>query len=357
MPSPRGPQLNNRHNTTADASACLHHRRPTAIVDGMTHDAAAMKRRAALPCAWRKACVAAFVIAACGTAPSHAEDPLPVQEVAPGLFVHVGAIALMDATNEGGIANLGFVVGDDAVAVIDSGGSLRQGRRLLAAIRSRTEKPVRYVINTHMHPDHVFGNSAFSDTTTMIVGHRNLARALAARGEFYRDNFRRSMGDDLIAPSRIMTPQLPVENEQILDLGNRRLRVRAWPAAHTDNDLTVFDEATATLFAGDLVVVQHVPVLDGSLRGWLAVLGQLATLPAARVVPGHGPVGPMSEALPPVQRYLDVLAADLRRMIRDGIPIGAAAQKAARSESGHWQLFEEYNARNATAGFAELEWE
>jgi quinoprotein relay system zinc metallohydrolase 2 len=298
-----------------------------------------------------------MIVTLCACVPLHAQQPLSVTEIAPRIFVHIGEIALMTRDNEGAIANIGFIIGDDAVAVIDTGGSVKEGEQLIAAVRERTDKPIRYVINTHAHPDHVFGNAAFSATGTTFVGHKNLPQALAARGSYYIDAFRRIMGASLIDEVRLVPPTLLVDGTLRLELGARTLLLRAWPAAHSDSDLTVLDEKTGTLFAGDLVFLAHVPVVDGSLTGWLRMMGELSGQAAGRVVPGHGPVSEWPAALADERRYLETLAKDVRALVRRGAPITEAAGTAAASERSRWQLFDDYNARNATAAYSEIEWE
>jgi quinoprotein relay system zinc metallohydrolase 2 len=290
--------------------------------------------------------------------PLQAGESFAVEEVAPGVFVHQGRYEIFTPRNSGDTANAGFIIGRDAVAVIDTGGSPRVGAELLGAIRARTQLPIKYVINTHMHPDHVFGNVAFEGEKPTFVGHAKLPRALAARAERYLGRNKELLGEAFTG-TRIIPPTLLVKDRQELDLGDRKLLLEAHETAHTDNDVTVLDEKTGTMFLGDLLFSKHVPALDGSIRGWLGLIAKLEGRRDVKLaVPGHGPASmPWPSALGAEQRYLSKVADEVRTMIKQGKTLAEAADTAGLSEKDAWVLFKDYNARNVSAAFAELEWE
>ncbi|MGR9108252.1 MAG: quinoprotein relay system zinc metallohydrolase 2 [Gammaproteobacteria bacterium] len=284
-------------------------------------------------------------------------DTLNLREVAPGIFVHQGREVGLESPQREDIANIGFIVGEKCVAVIDTGGSLKIGRELRSALRRISEKPICYVINTHVHFDHVLGNAAFLDDRAVFVGHRNLRAAIDNNRSFFLDSFARELAGAR-DPNRIKGPDLLVEQSKILDLGKRRIELTAHPTAHTDSDLSVFDLNTKTLWVADLLFVQHIPAINGSLNGWIQESEKLLSRDVRKMIPGHGPVpddwhAPLKAQL----RYLKKLRSEIRAIIRKGGFLEEALDAVGRSEKDRWLLFGEYHKRNITRAFAELEWE
>jgi len=278
-----------------------------------------------------------------------------LENPAPGVYVHYGQQAEMSRANLGDIANLGFVVGSRCVAVIDTGGTYAVGRAFRQAIRRVTAVPVCYVISTHGHPDHVFGNPAFAEDRPEFIGHVRLADALKRRGPNYLNALMRDLGDTA-DQSSVVLPTRAVASTDELDLGDRILSLRAWKTAHTDNDLTVFDQASRTLWLGDLLFVGHVPVVDGNLKGFLAVIDEIKVLHASLAIPGHGRALGWPEAMADEERYLRRLRDDVRAAIKAKRTL---AETLASVDEGReqWLLFDQFHKRNVTAAYAELEWD
>lgn len=280
---------------------------------------------------------------------------LPLQQVAEGIYVHTGAVAEPNPGNQGDIANLGFIVGDESIAVIDAGGSRAVGEAFYRAIRSVSSLPISHLVLTHVHPDHLFGASVFAEAGATVIGHPNLERALRDREESYLLTFETDVGQRGFLGTET---DFAVSALSEIDLGGRVLDLMSWPVAHSTTDLTIWDGATGTLFAGDLVFDRHIPVLDGSLKGWLQVLDQIEEMGPVKIVPGHGsPVMASAAAIAPVRAYLALLETDTRASLDAGKRMSDAVGTIGLAQGGTWELFEVYNARNATVAFTELEWE
>jgi quinoprotein relay system zinc metallohydrolase 2 len=287
---------------------------------------------------------------------AHAE-PLSVVQAAPGIYVHHGEHLDINIDYGGDIGNIGFIVGSKGVAVVDTGGSPKIGAQLRAAIRKVTDLPILYVINTHVHPDHVLGNAAFKDDHPTFVGHEKLADAMALRKDAYLRNQPIWVGADA-AGSELIPPTLAIKGTQVIDLGGRTLQLTAHPTAHTNNDLTIFDTTTATLWTGDLLFIERTPSFDGDLKGWLKVIAQLRSIPAVRAIPGHGPVAAdWQNALDNEDRYLSTLLEDVRAAIRQGKSMDEAIDESSQSEKDKWVLFNIINRRNVALVYPVLEWE
>ena len=286
-----------------------------------------------------------------------ADNGFELRQVTDGVYVHHGQHLDIDDGYQGDICNLGVVIGNQSIAVIDSGGSKHTGEQLLQAIRKVSPLPVRYVINTHVHPDHTYGNAAFSDEHPHFVGHEKLANTMLLRKEQYEKLNARLLGDTGKA-SLTITPDMAVKQDLTLDLGGRILILQAHSVAHTHTDLTVHDSKSNTLFTGDLLFAQRTPVLEGDIKGLIQNLEALNQQSYALIVPGHGQESTDQKTIIGNElRYLNTLLTDVRTSIKKGISMEQTMDTAAATERDKWLLFDIANRRNVNVIYPQLEWE
>lgn len=267
-----------------------------------------------------------------------------------------GVYAAIDRQGRAG-ANAGFVIGTEAVAVIDSFFREEAARALLAEIRKLTPLPVRYVINTHHHIDHVSGNRFFSENGATVVAQRQVLDWLQPEnlrlvgGERASDERRRQV-------AALKAPQLGYEQQLSLDLGGRRILLQ-YLAGHTGGDTAVWVADAQVLFLGDLMWRASVPnLIDARVQRWIPTLDALDALPAATaVVPGHGEMADLAD----MRSFRDYLR-DLQRHVDAALAQpGELAQRqqqvldALRSRYGQWAYFERLAPANVRDMLAEAE--
>ena len=293
--------------------------------------------------------------------------PLNVKKIADGVYVHYGKHEnIYEGSNIGDIGNLGFIIGDESIAVIDTGGSHQVGEALKLAIKKISKKPIKYVINTHVHQDHIFGNTAFISDETIIYGHFNLKKALQERGSQYIRQVSEAgdkvKGTRIIFPHRIIAETSPdqvkkLSNEITIDLGNRKLLLTSHATAHTYSDASVFDLKTKTFFVGDLVSDERVPTMDGLVKNWIKVLNEIEKVDFKIMVPGHGKIQKDNTALKKTRTYLQVLYDDVIDALKKDMPAEKVIKIAAQTEKDKWILFDRVNPGNVVRTFMRYEWE
>jgi glyoxylase-like metal-dependent hydrolase (beta-lactamase superfamily II) len=256
-------------------------------------------------------------------------------EVADGVFARLHE----------GLTNAGIILGDEGVLVIDSLRVPSFARDLIADVRRLTDRPVRYVIDTHSHWDHAWGNEEFPHS--VIVGHANcraemrdleLTRAWRERVRDRRDPWSEEAQTVTITP-----PALTFEDTMQIWFGGRRIDLRYLGRAHTSGDIFIHLPEQRLVFTGDVAQDRGVPyVLDGYMRDWVETDTRLLGLEADRFVSGHGPVGEASR-LVEARDFVAALVTSVERSIADGrdeAGTKASAVAEMRERFGGWRGFE-----------------
>jgi len=264
---------------------------------------------------------------------------LKPEVVADGIWVIRGADDAILMGNGGAIANVTILDTKDGAVLVDAGPSLRYGTELTALAKKLTGKPVARVYLTHLHPDHTYGDAAFQPL--QIAATPAVIAELKSEGPGFSDGMYRLLGDwmrgtELHIPGHVIAT--PSET-----IGGRTLRMLTL-AGHSGADLAIYDEATMTLIAGDLVFHDRAPSTPhADLPRWRTSLDTLKGLGQARVVPGHGPIDLTPHAaIDQTRDWIDWVDTALTDAIQAGldpveageiaIPPRFAVMKAARYE-------------------------
>lgn len=301
-----------------------------------------------------------FVLFALCVLPAYAADWLPKPaKISPNTWVWIGPYEAPSLANRGYRMNLGFVVGKQAVAVIDSGYSPEMAEQMLQRIREITPLPVRYVINTNSQPHRFMGNEVFRLAGAEIVASRDAAKRMENDGANFALAVAKTLAlkDGAIAvpqpPSRLIDEGQPVS----LDLGMVQLKVSHFGRAHTRGTLVVEVAPDQTVFAGDILYGGRLLALipDGHAAQWIVAYDKLRSLKAKRFVPGHGKVAPLSAFEQPTYRYLKAIRSHMEQAVKIGQDPSTA--RAAFNTNAWKKLanFDELAGRNASLAYLEAE--
>lgn len=284
---------------------------------------------------------------------------LPAAEKPPLFALHEvgkGVWAAISPNNSKAGANTGFVIGDNGVAVIDSFQNVDAARELLADIRQKTSLPIRYLINTHYHLDHMTGNGVFANAGAVILANKNV------REWAHTENLK-FFGPHPTAANRarvdaIVLPSVTYNNGIDIYLGKRHLIVRHMPG-HTGSDSIIFVPDANVVFTGDLFWDAHLPnLIDASTKPWIGTLDTMAAkYPAATFVPGHGEVGHVKD-LEAFRGYLIFLRQHVAAALKQGKSgdgLLATLRPAFERKYGSWGFFKYFLKPNLLLTAAELQ--
>lgn len=223
-------------------------------------------------------------------------------------------------------ANAGIVIGQDSVLLVDTLISAKEGQRFLADIRKITNKPIKYVVNTHTHLDHAFGNCVFADLGATVISHSSDQALLAKAGAGILANAGNyGLKPEDMTGTRIVLPSLYFSDRLTIDLGPETVELIRVAPSHTEGSVVVYLPKQKLLFSGDILFTDFHPYLaDGDFSGWNKTLDNLLAMDVERIVPGHGPLSTKKD-LREMKEYLALFDKTARELSANGMEADAIA--------------------------------
>jgi glyoxylase-like metal-dependent hydrolase (beta-lactamase superfamily II) len=319
-------------------------------------------------------CTVALAMTAATFVPAQSSGPYPplsralVVEQVPGkpIYYVVGQPGVPGADNEGHTSNAGFVVTTDGVVVFDALGTPSLGWALLQEIRSITRQPVRYVVVSHYHADHIYGLQAFQDHNSGIIvaqertsEYRENEETSGERADQRLAQRREALSPWVDERTRVVVPDVTFRQRATLSLGDRRFLLTYAGPAHSASDLMMFVEPDGVLFAGDIVQNGRIGFMnsdDVDTSNWLRALGEVETLNPKFVIPGHGLASTAAkEAVVFTRDYIEFVRAAMGKAVETWTSFEDAYARTDWSNYRGMPAFGPNNRGNAYRVFLEME--
>ncbi len=213
-----------------------------------------------------------------------------LQKISDHVYAYAGTINPSYANSFG--ANAGMVIGDKGILVVDTLGSAKEARKFIEDIKRISDKPIRYVVNTHSHFDHTFGNSEFAAIHAVIFAQTSCPINMNKTLPLVIKNAKNyGITDEEAKAVKITYPDVTSPEMMRIDLGNVRVDILFMAPSHTDDSVMVFIPRDRVLFSGDVLFTDYYPYMgDGDIIGWVKTLDFIKSVPVDKIIPGHGPV-------------------------------------------------------------------
>lgn len=229
-------------------------------------------------------------------------------------------------------ANAGIVIGRDAVLVVDTLISAKEGERFLADIRKVTNKPIKYVVNTHGHLDHAFGNCVFARLGAIVISHtadRAMLERIGADTLKNIGNF--GLKPEDMVGTEIVYPVISFSDRMQIDLGGETVELIRVAPSHTEGSVVVHIPSKKLLFAGDILFTDFHPYMaDGDINGWSKTIDALLLMDVERIIPGHGPLSTKKD-LREMKEYLLLFDSKARKLVAASQDVNAIVAELKKS--------------------------